>query len=166
MAIAPEYLIQWMQGRRDGFKKSGLGDKVAKRLAMLPIAALTPDILATADATERSVSDAARGYFDVTSNFRIGRLEHLAHRMPTHDYFDGLAQQRALDTINAARLAITTAALRADGADASGAVAAWVDANKVRIGRVQDRIAELTDHGDLTVSRLTVAAGLLGDLVA
>jgi len=31
---------------------------------------------------------------------------------------------------------------------------------------VQDRIFELTDHGDLTVSRLTVAAGLLGDLVA
>jgi glutamate dehydrogenase len=85
--------------------------------------------------------------------------------LPAHDYFDGLAQQRALDTIHSARLAITIAALKGNGADPSAAVESWVDANKVRIARVQDRIVELTDHGDLTVSRLTVAAGLLADLV-
>ena len=167
MRIAPDYLVNWMKGRRGRFGAAGLGDGAARRLAMLPITAMAPDILAASDATDRPTVDAARGYFDVTRRFRIGRLEHLAHRLAAHDYFDGLARQRALDTIHAARLAITIAALtEGEGADPTQAVGAWVDVNKMRIGRVQDRIAELTDHGDLTVSRLTVAAGLLGDLVA
>jgi len=167
MRIAPDYLAGWIRTRREGFSQSGLADTAARRLAMLPIVAMAPDIQTASDATGLPVVEAARGYFEVTKSFRIGRLEHLAHKLSAHDYFDGLAQQRALDTIHAARLAITTTALgEGNGADPTEAVHAWVDANKVRIARVQDRIFELTDHGDLTVSRLTVAAGLLGDLVA
>ena len=163
--IVPDYLANWAQQRRERFKQAGMADGPAQRLALLPVAAVTPDIMAAAAATGRPIGEAAKGYFDVTRSFRIGRLEHLAHQLPAHDYFDGLAQQRALDTIHSARLAITTAALKGNGADPSAAVESWVDANKVRIARVQDRIVELTDHGDLTVSRLTVAAGLLADLV-
>ncbi|WP_306120317.1 MULTISPECIES: NAD-glutamate dehydrogenase [unclassified Roseitalea] len=166
LELAPEYLANWVRERHEGFAGEGLADGAAWRLAMLPIIAMTPDIIAAAQATNRHIVPTARGYFDVTKSFRIGRLEHLAHKLSADDYFDGLAQQRALDTIHAARLAITTSALSVNGADPSEAVEAWVDANKVRIARVQDRIADLTDHGELTVSRLTVAAGLLGDLVA
>ena len=46
------------------------------------------------------------------------------------------------------------------------AVSNWLESNQLRIARVQDRIADLTTSGDLTVSRLTVAAGLLADLVS
>ncbi len=165
MALAPKYLAQWMTERRASFKAAGLPDKIAARLAMLPIMASAPDIIAAADATSRDIVPTAKAYFEVTQNFRIGRIERLAEQLPSDDYFDGLARQRALDTIHSARLAITKTALGANGSDPSAAVDEWVDTNKLRIGRVQQRIVELTDHGELTVSRLTVAAGLMGDLV-
>ena len=115
-----------------------------------------------------SVLDAAEAMFAVTEMFRIGRLERLAYDLSTDDYFDGLAQNRALDNIYAARIAITNAALAAAGPkkSARAAAAEWHDANELRIGRVQDRIGDMTTSGGLTVSRLTVAAGLLADLVS
>lgn len=165
--IVPEYIADWMADRKRSFADAGLAPKAAASLARLPIIAMMPDIVVASASTGREVVEAARAYFDVTKSFRIGRLEHLAQQMPSHDYFDGLAQQRALDAIHNTRLSITTVALQAaNGAGPSDAVETWIASNKMRIGRVQDRIFELTDHGDLTVSRLTVAAGLLGDLVA
>lgn len=147
------------------FKEDGLSDTNARRLAQLPIAALTPDILYVADRTGNDVSTAARAFFAVTSIFKIGRLEHLAERLDTEDYFDSLAQMRALDTIHYARNAITAAALSGNKKDPEDAVVDWVEANKTRISRVQERISDLTGQSELTVSRLTVAAGLLTDLV-
>ena len=112
--------------------------------------------------------DSGKAFFAVTEMFRIGRLERLAYDTSTDDYFDGLAQNRALDTIYSARQSITTAAFAAAGPDKSPeeAAAEWLETNQLRIARVQDRIADLTKSGSLTVSRLTVAAGLLADLVS
>ncbi len=163
--IVPEYLQNWIRERQAMFKEDGLSDTNARRLAQLPIAALTPDILYVADRTGNDVSTAARAFFAVTSIFKIGRLEHLAERLDTEDYFDSLAQMRALDTIHYARNAITAAALSGKKKDPEDAVVDWVEANKTRISRVQERISDLTGQSELTVSRLTVAAGLLTDLV-
>jgi len=43
-------------------------------------------------------------------------------------------------------------------------VAAWLEAGGVRVARTRERLQALTEGGELTVSRLTVAAGLLSDL--
>ena len=107
---------------------------------------------------------ASSAFFRVTETFKIGRLEHLAYALDTSDYFDGLAQHRALDTIHAARRTLTAAALKQATGDPENAVKDWAAANAGRIKRVQDRIAGLTESAELTASRLTVAAGLLADL--
>ena len=163
--MVPEYLQNWVKERHAAFKQDGLSDAIAKRLAVLPITTMTPDILTIADRTNNEIDSAAWASFAVTSTFKIGRLEHLAQKLDTDDYFDGLAQTRALDTINNARNAITTAALSGKKGEPEAAVSAWVEANHTRISRVQERIDDLTSQSELTVSRLTVAAGLLADLV-
>jgi len=167
-SIMPEYLVSWVKERRDAFKADGLSESVAKKLGLMPILAIIPEILSVAKTTGRSVLESGEAMFAVTEMFRIGRLERLAYDLSTDDYFDGLAQNRALDNIYSARLAITVAALAAAGKDKSArdAVAEWLEHNELRIARVQDRIADLTKSGGLTVSRLTVAAGLLADLVS
>ncbi|MFZ2102819.1 MAG: NAD-glutamate dehydrogenase, partial [Oricola sp.] len=166
--LVPPYLADWVKERRDAFKADGLAEAVAKKIALLPILAMAPDIMSVSKASNRSVLEAGEAMFAVTEMFRIGRLERLAYDLSTDDYFDGLAQNRALDTIYSARLAITNAALAAAGKDKSArdAVAGWLEHNKLRITRVQDRIGDLTKSGGLSVSRLTVAAGLLADLVS
>ncbi|MAS04494.1 MAG: NAD-glutamate dehydrogenase [Ahrensia sp.] len=168
LSVMPAYLVEWVGERQQSLKEAGLTDAVAKRIALMPILAMTPDILSVSKATGRSVLDSAEAMFAVTEMFRIGRLERLAYDLSTEDYFDGLAQNRALDNIYAARIAITNAALAAAGAKKSArdAAAEWHDANELRIARVQDRIGDMTTSGGLTVSRLTVAAGLLADLVS
>ena len=165
-SMMPDYLADWVRGRREAFKADGLPDAMARRLAALPLIAMAPDIIAVARATGHDVATAGQAWFQVTRAFSIGRLEHLAQRHATSDYFDGLAQTRALDMIHAARLHIARTALNADRSEPSLAVERWIEANATRIGRVQERIGEMTGQGDLTVSRLTVAAGLLADLAS
>ena len=63
-------------------------------------------------------------------------------------------------------MAIARAAISGNSSAPEDAVGTWIKGNEVRIARVQCRISDLTDQGDLTVSKLTVAAGLLADLVA
>ena len=48
--------------------------------------------------------------------------------------------------------------------DKSDPVAAWLASGGERIARLRDRLQALTE-GDVTVSKLSVAAGLMGDLV-
>lgn len=166
LSIVPQYLHDLAKERQQTFKSCGLSDAHSKRLALLPLLTMAPDMAAIMDATGRSILEVAKALFAVSNTFNIGRLEHLANLLETGDYFDGLAQQRALDTIHSARNAITISALSNSKLEAEEAVTAWHAANQVRIVRVQERISNLTDKSDLTVSRLTVAAGLLTDIVS
>jgi len=167
-SVMPAYLVDWVGERQQAMKDAGLSEAVARKIALMPILAMTPDILSVSRVSGRSVLDSADAMFAVTEMFRIGRLERLAYDLSTDDYFDGLAQNRALDNIYSARISITNAALAAAGKKKSArdAVAEWHDTNELRIARVQDRIGDMTTSGGLTVSRLTVAAGLLADLVS
>ena len=79
------------------------------------------------------------------------------------DYFDRLALDRALDSIGDAE----RRADRRDGGDgAAGAAAveAWVAPRAAEVERIRAAVHEIADSG-LTLSKLSVAASLLGDLV-
>ena len=43
-------------------------------------------------------------------------------------------------------------------------VAAWLEAGGERIGKARERLQALTEGGEITVSRLSVASGLMSDL--
>lgn len=165
--MLPDYLNGWMADRAKRFAEAGLSAANANALASLPLLATAPEIMKVARNTGTPVNDAAIAYYAVTKAFRLGRLEHLAHQLNINDYFDGLAQARALDTIDDARIKITSAALAKGGlelGDVNEAVDQWLTKNDQRITAVKTRIDSITDGAELTVSRLTVAAGLLSDL--
>ena len=46
----------------------------------------------------------------------------------------------------------------------SDAVTQWLEAGGERVAKVRERLMALTEGGDITVSRLSVAAGLMADL--
>ena len=74
-----------------------------------------------------------------------------------------MALSRAGDTIGAARRGMAVAALTGFG-KAGDPVAAWLEAGGERIGKARERLQALTEGGDITVSRLSVASGLMSDL--
>ena len=72
---------------------------------------------------------------------------------------------RAVDTIGAAWRGIAVAAQHGFR-KADDPVAAWLEAGGQRVATTRNRLQSLTEGGDLTVSRLSVAAGLMSDLTA
>ncbi|EBX4816659.1 hypothetical protein DRY87_23780, partial [Salmonella enterica subsp. enterica serovar Newport] len=124
------------------------------------------DIELVARKAKADLLDAAKAYFEVGEAFRIDRITEAADALSPSDYYDGLALTRAQDVIGAARRGIAIAALqnaaRAKGAK-SDPVAEWLAAGGDHIARLRERLQALTE-GDVTVSKLSVAAGLMGDL--
>ena len=58
----------------------------------------------------------------------------------------------------------TTAAMAGDGAAGGKAVEAWVAPRRAKVDRIRMSVHEIANSG-LTLSKLSVAASLLGDLV-
>ncbi|MCX8293169.1 NAD-glutamate dehydrogenase [Phyllobacterium sp. 0TCS1.6A] len=151
--------------REDTLGNEALGtpQALAAQMARLEIAPIIPDIAAVAQQANVDIGNAAKAYFDVSEAFRIGRIEDAARNVSVADYYDGLALARATDLISQARRAIAVAALTQFGKNAAPA-AEWLASRGARIDEVRQRMASIVEAGDLTVSRLAVAAGLLSDL--
>lgn len=161
--IVPAQTAARLAGEAEKLVAAGVPAGLAQRIATLDIVQLVPDIAAVAAATGAGIAEAGAAFFAVTDAFRIGRIEEAAAAIAPSDYYDGLALSRATDMIGAARRGIAIAALRGAGGRAD-AVAQWLAAGGERVARTRERLQALTEGGDITVSRLSVASGLMNDL--
>jgi glutamate dehydrogenase len=144
--------------------QGGVPDALAARLATLPVLAAASDLVLVADRTKRPIPDVAATYFAASETFRLAGIAEAAQKIVITDYFDRLALDRALDTIGEAERRLTAAMVSAGGASGMAAVENWIVAHQDDVDRVRASIDEITSTG-LTLSKLTVAANLLGDLV-
>jgi glutamate dehydrogenase len=149
--------------RRAGFTAAGAPAKLAERLALAEVAELVPDIALVAELAKADMIVAAKAFFAVAEAFRIGRMQDAARNITAADYYEGLALARAADTIDSSRRAIAVKALLQFG-KSDDPVAAWLEAGGARIERIRERLQSLTEGGDITVARLSVASGLMSDL--
>ncbi|MFK0689283.1 NAD-glutamate dehydrogenase [Mesorhizobium sp. IMUNJ 23033] len=162
-SLLPAFSRERIEERRHGLFKAGAPEKLAAQLALTDVAELIPDIALTARMANADIVVAAKAFFAVSDAFRIPRVEDAARSITPSDYYDQLALSRATDTIGAARRGIAVAALTGH-AKAADPVAAWLEAGGERVGRIRERLQALTEGGDITVSRLSVASGLMSDL--
>jgi glutamate dehydrogenase len=105
----------------------------------------------------------AATYFAAGAFFRLDRITSAASNIPIADYFDRLALDRARDSIGDAERRLA-AAMVGNGTAGAAAVAAWVEPRHDEVERVRLAVHEIANSG-LTLSKLAVAASLLGDLV-
>lgn len=153
------------QLRDDTAYYAGLGAPaaLAAQLARLEIAPIIPDIAAVAQQAGTDIASAAKAYFDISEAFRISRIVEAARGVSVADYYDGIALARASDLISQARRGIAVAALSEHGKKSDPAKE-WLAGRGTQVDEVRQRMANIVEGGDLTVSRLAVAAGLLSDL--
>jgi glutamate dehydrogenase len=161
--IMPAFMLASLEERTRSLQEAGAPDTLAADLALLGVSANVPDIAHVAAVSGADLGAAARAYFTVSDIFRIGRIEEAAQAIPTTDYSDRLARERATDALGKARRGICAAALATHGKGADP-VRAWIAAGGERIQRTRDRLQALTEGGDVTVSKLSVASGLMADL--
>jgi glutamate dehydrogenase len=141
---------------------SGVTDAIARAIANLPALAAASDIVLVGDRTGQPVGGVAATYFAAESFFRLDRIVRAAREIKAADYFDRLAIDRALDSIGDAERRLAAEMAR-NGVAGTAAVEMWVAARKGEVERIRAQVLEIADTG-LTLSKLTVAASLLGDL--
>jgi glutamate dehydrogenase len=150
-------------GRRKSLVAAGVPDALAGRLADLGPLAAAPDIVLVADRTGKPVGEVAATYFAAGSFFQLDRITSAAAAITVTDYFDRLALDRARDLIGDAERRLTASMVQMGSAGVR-AVEAWVAPRKSEVERIRGAIAEIVASG-LTLSKLTVAASMLGDLI-
>ena len=163
VALLPEFTKERVGVHRQALVEAGTPGHLAERLAMLDVSGLIPDIALVAKEAKADLLAAAKAFFAVTDAFRISRIEDAAGAISTSDYYESMALSRAGDAIGAARRGISAAALTGFGKK-DDPVAAWLEAGGQRIAGTRERLVALTEGGDITVSRLSVASGLMSDL--
>ena len=140
----------------------GVHEALARRLAALPDLVAAPDIVLVAQRTGRPVLDIARTHFALEALFQLGTLIGAAREIVTTDYYDRLALDRAVDSVASAHRNLTAEAA-GTGASGHDAVAAWSERRGGDATRIRAAVDGIMASG-LTLSKVTVAASLLGDL--
>ncbi|MEP4243838.1 MAG: NAD-glutamate dehydrogenase [Nitratireductor sp.] len=161
--LLPDFMRSRLEERCQDFRAAGAPDALAARLAYFGIAEIVPDIDLVAQKAGADFDTAARAYLGLTETFRVARIEDAARAVAPVDYYDGLALSRATDMIGMARRGMAVAVLAAHGS-AADPVAEWIVAGGPRVARARERLQALTEAGDISLSRLTVAAGMMADL--
>jgi glutamate dehydrogenase len=145
-------------------KAAGLSDEAACRFASLPFMAAATDVVLVADRSGSSVPDVASTYFTVGDFFELSRIVRAARTIRLSDHYDRLALDRALDSIGTWQRRLTVDILKTNGGIGPAAVEAWAKRRRDEVERIRSALDEIVDSG-LTLSKLAVAASLLGDLV-
>jgi glutamate dehydrogenase len=161
--VLPESGTRAQAARAGELTNAGIPEELARKIASLPALAAAPDIVSVADRTEKPVADVAATYFAAGAFFQLDRIASAARGIHVTDYFDRLALDRALDSIGEAERRLT-AAMVGNGATGPAAVDAWVGPRAGDVERIRAAVHGIASSG-LTLSKLSVAASLLGDLV-
>jgi len=162
--LMPAFLVEDARQRREDLTAAGVPGDLAAAVAELPSIGFVPEIMQIAAQGGTTLKRAAQAYFAVTDIFRIARINEAAGRIVTYDRFEALALARGVDEIASARRAITATAL-ASHPVSDDPVGDWIDAERARIERARNQISALTESGEITLAKMTVAAGMMRDLV-
>ena len=161
-ASLPQAAAAARNAREAELRKQDVPEALARRLSTLPALVAAPDIVMVAYRTRRAIAEVAATYFAAAAFFRLDHITNGARGIIISDYFDRLALDRALDSIGDAERRLT-AAMMGSGEAGPAAVEAWVTPRKAEVDRIRMAVNEIANSG-LTLSKLSVAASLLGDL--
>ncbi len=157
------YLETTIAERAGALEAAGAGRDMARRFAELSVLALGTDIVLVSDRTGAPVADAAVAFFAVLDLFKLGRVIEEGNAIVLADTFDRMALDRALANLLRAQRDLTADVLATGEGSVAERLDRWQGERPDAIARIIAAVKGLTE-GDMTVSRLSVAAGLLSDL--
>ena len=146
------------------FEEGKVSNELAARIAKLDLLRMAPSITRIAKETGTGITDAARIALDAFEFFRVGELMARTDSMQLTDYYDQLALSTAMGTLESASQALTRAYLgapRSNGVD----LASWVAENSASLQQAKSQIDGIVGGGEITVSRLTVAATQVREMI-
>ena len=160
----PDFVAKSVANQAVGFVNGGAPRDLAQHIAELSALTLCSDIVLVSEKTKTSVEDAAKAYFMVLETFKLGRITEQGKNIDLIDKFDRMALDRALANVMRAQRDLTVDVIRAGNGKIEDRFNTWKMQRQSETNRIIDMVSDLTGD-ELSVSRLSVAAGLLSDLV-
>jgi glutamate dehydrogenase len=151
--------------RTEELVSAGVPRQLSHSIADLDALSSAPDIVLTARTTAKSIHAVAIAHFGSDDVLSIGALVAAAAHMPLTDVYDRLARDRAVAIVGAAHRGITAKIVglyTVDG-EPERALDSWI-AGDHTVGRACERLNAIA-ASPASIAKLTVAAGLLDDLV-
>ncbi len=145
------------------FEDKGVPEHLAREITDLRAMSFVPEIMLIATQTGDNLIRTAQTYAGVSDTLNIGALLGAAGRVPTTDLYESLALSRNLSDISNARRALTIAILDRHKGD-KNPLASWQAADAERLGTVTGRLGALSEAGEATLAKISVAAGVVSDL--
>lgn len=162
--LMSDYLANAVHDQSEGFQSGETPEPVALHIAELSVLTFASDIVKISHQANCDVLEGAKVYFGLLHHLNLGHITERAHHITVGDYYDRMALDRALANLFSALRRLSAAVLHNNADNAQKALDEWLDINGDHVSRTMVLTSGLTD-GELTVSRLSVAAGLLGDLL-
>jgi glutamate dehydrogenase len=162
-SLVPRAVEQTIAARAANFAAGGAPSGIARRIAELSALSFATDIALVAERTKAPVATAAGAFFGVLDAFGLPDIVEKGSHIVLSDRFDRMALDRALANLMRAQRDLTVDVIGFGKGDVGTRLAAWRAARPEAVDRVTSAVAGLTE-GEMTVSRLSVAAGLLSDL--
>lgn len=154
-----------MRAETEGYIAAGVPPELANRIAGFEPLRFAPTAVKLAEATGAETVEAARVMFGTLDFFRFGEIRARAEALQVSDYYDRLALSGAFGTLRSASRALARdILLSSDGAKAD--VQAWVAANGAGVRAARRQVDDIVGAGELTISRLTVAASQIRELTS
>jgi glutamate dehydrogenase len=145
------------------YEDEGVPTELAEEIATLSMLTFVPEVMLIAGATGDTLGKTAQTFAGISAALNIGRLLSAASRIPTGDLYEALALQRSLTDIANARRDLATAVLTRHKGD-KAPLATWQQGDRERLARVTANLSALTEAGEATLAKVSVAAGVLSDL--
>ncbi|WP_417579186.1 NAD-glutamate dehydrogenase [Pelagibacterium sp.] len=161
--LVSPFLAEAIATQEKSFEAGGASPDLARRIAALSVLSLAPDAVLVATKSKVAVPDAAKAMFAVIEMFKLGRLTEQGAAIDAADRFDRMALDRALANLMRALRDLASDILDQGPGPVSERIAGWRAAREGAINRMSETVSDLIE-GELTISRLSVAAGLLSDL--
>ena len=155
--------------RLQKFAAMGVGEDLAKTIAMLRPLVATADIGDLAKEAGWSEPAMARLYHQVGAAFDFDRLRAAAGGVPSGDHFDRLAVRRLIEDLMAEQVALTRAVAKSTDASvgvseqaAEDAVEKWIGPRQAVVEGVRASVDEIEASGSgWTFAKLTIANGAI-----
>ncbi|MGF0539789.1 NAD-glutamate dehydrogenase [Agrobacterium sp. ES01] len=161
--IMPEGLRLATESQIAELVAAGAPVDIATEVTGLRLLSLVPEAMQIVDETGAQLARVVESYFAVSELFRVSDVLRAAERITTTDHYDSLALTRSIDQIASARRNIVISALSKHG-DEREPVKAWRADDEARMDKIAVELANISEGGEPSLSRITVAAGLLTDL--
>ncbi|GGC50453.1 NAD-glutamate dehydrogenase [Chelatococcus reniformis] len=153
---------QDLRRRVAALAEAGVSSGLAEDVGAISSLDEAPEIVRIARRAGADIAEVAATHFAVAGSFGLEHLTEAARQIAVGDYYDRLALGRAVDAIAAAHRRLTAEVL-ADGGRGADGVAAWAQRRGSAVDRIRATVDGIASSG-LSLSKLTVAASLMGDL--